>query len=262
MRWFDWLPGRREHAPHIPATLWRKTLCNYPFLGQLDTEEQSRLKTLAENFLASKEFSSGGDLQLTDEICTAIATQACLPILNLDLTAYDDWIGIVVYPGEFIAPRQLEDEDGVVHEFDDVLSGEAWQGGPVLISWQDVQQAGAGYNVVIHEFAHKLDMRNGEADGIPALHSRLSEKEWISVFDTALENFCQRLDAGEETRIDPYASESPAEFFAVICEVFFETPLTLAEEYPALYTLFCRYFRQDPLTRSTKPTSAARTAAS
>ena len=262
MGWFDWLPGRKPRIRRIPDTLWQKILGDFPFLAQLDAAEALRLKALSEDFLAEKEFSSAGELTLTDEICASIAVQGCLPILNLGLGAYDDWVGIVVYPDEFIAPRRIEDDDGIVHEFDDVLAGEAWQGGPLLVSWHDVQLAGNGYNVVIHEFAHKLDMRNGEADGIPALHGGLSEEEWIGIFDPALENFCQRVDTGEETRIDPYASESPEEFFAVISEVFFETPWILGEEYPALYALLCRYYRQDPLTRSTKPARAASTAAS
>jgi len=182
-------------------------------------------------------------------MCVAIAAQGCLPILEFGLGAYHDWVGIIVYPDEFVVPRQLEDEDGIIHEYDDVLSGEAWQGGPLVISWHDVQMAGDGYNVVIHEFAHKLDMRNGETDGIPALHSGLTEDAWESVFFAAYDDFCERVDSGEETRIDPYASEHPAEFFAVLSENFFETPALVAEEYPALYELLRRYYRQDPRSR-------------
>ena len=119
-----------------------------------------------------------GGLELTDEIRLAIAVQAVLPVLNLGLDLYGGWVGIVVYPGEFRVRRQEPDEDGVVHEWDDELSGEAWPGGPVLLSWEDVTLGTAapedggepGYNVVIHEFAHKIDMLNGEADGYPAPH--------------------------------------------------------------------------------------------
>ena len=189
-----------------------------------------------------------------------------LPVLELGLSAYRGWVGIVVYPNEFVVPRRIEDEDGIVHEFDDVLSGEAWEGGPLVISWHDVQLAGqadsAGYNVVIHEFAHKLDMLNGEADGIPALHSGLDEDGWIAVFDAAFEDFCRRVDADEETIIDPYASQDHGEFFAVISEVFFLTPQVVAGDYPELYDLLRRYYRQDPLQRLTKAASADSTAAS
>lgn len=134
-------------------------------------------------------------------------------------------------------------------EYDDVLSGEAWEGGPLIISWRDAQMAGDGYNVVIHEFAHKLDMLNGEADGIPALHAGLPVDRWERVFFAAWEDFCQRVDSGEETRIDPYASEHPAEFFAVLSENFFEQPALLTAEYPELYALLRDYYRQDPLAR-------------
>ncbi len=257
---FDWFNLSRSTA--IPDELWAKTLAALPFMANLAVDEKNDLKLLAEQFLAEKEFSTGGGLELTDEICVSIAAQGCLPILKLGLAAYREWVGIVVYPNEFIVPRHIEDESGVVHEFTDVLSGEAWQGGPLIISWHDVQMAGAGYNVVIHEFAHKLDMLNGEADGLPALHSGMHETEWNETFFAAYDDFCQRIDRGEETRIDPYASDDPAEFFAVLTECFFELPDRLNTEYPALYALFTRYYRQDPLARLTNSTSAASTVSS
>ena len=261
---FGWL--RRAQAPEIDPALWQATIANLPFLAGLTVDAEKRLKSLTEQFLAEKEFSAAGGLTLSDEICISIAVQGCLPVLELGLSAYRGWIGIVVYPDEFVVPRRIEDEDGIVHEFDDVLSGEAWEGGPLVISWHDVQLAGqadsAGYNVVIHEFAHKLDMLNGEADGIPALHSGLDEDGWIAVFDAAFEDFCRRVDADEETIIDPYASQDHSEFFAVISEVFFLTPQVVASEYPVLYDLLRRYYRQDPLQRLTKAASADSTAAS
>ena len=257
---FDWF--RRPRSTAISAELWAKTLTALPFIASLAVDEKNELKSLAEKFLAEKEFSTGGGLQLTDEICVSIAVQGCLPILKLGLAAYREWVGIVVYPNEFVVPRHIEDDSGVVHEFTDVLSGEAWQGGPLIISWRDVQMAGEGYNVVIHEFAHKLDMLNGEADGIPALHSGIAEAEWAATFFAAYDDFCQRVDSGEDTIIDPYASDDPAEFFAVLSECFFEVPALVDREYPALYALLQRYYRQDPLARSTKAASAANTAAS
>lgn len=244
---FDWLRGRRR--PEIAAGLWAQTVASLPFLAVLTVDEQKRLKLLAEEFLAEKEFSTGGGLELSDAMCVAIAAQGCLPILEFGLSAYRGWVGIVIYPDEFVVPRQMADEDGVVHEYDDVLSGEAWEGGPLIISWRDAQMAGDGYNVVIHEFAHKLDMLNGEADGIPALHAGLPVDRWEKVFFAAWEDFCQRVDSGEETRIDPYASEHPAEFFAVLSENFFEQPALLTAEYPELYALLRDYYRQDPLAR-------------
>ncbi|HEX6735070.1 MAG TPA: M90 family metallopeptidase, partial [Azonexus sp.] len=224
---FDWL--RRERAKPIPPALWQRTVAAQPFLAALDAAEQARLKALAEAFLGEKEFTAAGGLVLSDEICVAIAAQGCLPILNLGLAAYRDWVGIVVYPDEFVVPREIHDDDGVVHEYADVLSGEAWPGGPLVVSWHDVQMAGDGYNVVIHEFAHKLDMLNGEADGMPALHSGIAAADWEETLLAAYDDFCERVDAGEETRIDPYASDDPAEFFAVLSESFFDQPAVFAE---------------------------------
>jgi len=256
----DKLRGHRRQP--IPNDLWAVTVTSLPFLDILAPDEQRQLRELAETFLADKEFSTAGGLILTDEICVAIAAQGCLPILKLGLKAYRDWVGIIVYPDEFVVRRQFEDESGVVHEYDDVLSGEAWEGGPLIVSWHDVKMAGDGYNVVIHEFAHKLDMLNGDADGMPALHSDLDASEWETIFFAAYDDFCARVDSGEETLIDPYASETPGEFFAVLSESFFEIPDVVAGEYPALYDLLRRYYRQDPLARLTKAVNAANTAAS
>ncbi|PKO88469.1 MAG: hypothetical protein CVU16_13905 [Betaproteobacteria bacterium HGW-Betaproteobacteria-10] len=257
LNWFS-----RAQPTVISDEIWAKTLAALPFIDNLAVDDKNELKLLTEQFLAEKEFSSAGELPLTDEICVSIATQGCLPILKLGLAAYREWVGIVVYPNEFVVPRHIEDESGVVHEFTDVLSGEAWQGGPLIISWRDVQMAGAGYNVVIHEFAHKLDMLNGEADGIPALHSGIVEEEWAETFFAAYDDFCHRVDHDEDTGIDPYASTDPAEFFAVLSECFFELPERLDREYPALYALFKRYYRQDPLARLINSSNAANTAAS
>ena len=253
----NWLRGRQE-ATRIPEELWQQTLASQPFLERLSADEIARLKQLCEAFLAEKEFSSAGGLELTDAICVSIAVQGCLPILNLGLSCYRGWVGIVVYPGEFVIPRVIEDEFGVVHEFDDIASGEAWEGGPVLISWHDAQMAGDGYNVVIHEFAHKLDMLNGDADGVPPLPADMSRQEWENTLFAAYDDFCDRVDAAEargfsdRLEIDPYASENPGEFFAVLSETFFETPAVLRRDYPELYGLFSRFYRQDPLARENR----------
>ena len=247
-----WLGGAPQRSA-LPEALWRETLESLPFLAGLDAGEASRLKGLAERFLSEKEFTAAGGLELTDAMYASIAVQGCLPILNLGLGYYRDWIGIVVYPDEFVIPRTVEDEFGVVHEYDDVASGEAWEGGPLLISWRDAQMAGDGYNVVIHEFAHKLDMRNGEADGVPPLPAGIPRREWEDTLWAAFEDFCAQVGSAGATEdtlaIDPYASENPGEFFAVLSETFFEIPDVLHRDYPALYGLFRRFYRQDPLKR-------------
>lgn len=251
---FNWIRRKPEPEP-LSDALWQETLASLPFLCRLNSEEKSRLRALTEAFLAEKEFTTaGGGLELTDALCVSIATQACLPILNLGLENYRDWVGIVVYPDEFVIPRVIEDDFGVVHEFDDVASGEAWDGGPVLISWRDAQMAGEGYNVLIHEFAHKLDMLNGEANGIPPLPAGLSRRQWEETLLAAYDDFCVRVNTAEESdkesELDPYAAENPGEFFAVMSETFFETPVILHEHYPALYAQFCRFYQQDPACKA------------
>ena len=253
----DWLRRKRKAAP-LPDALWQDTITGLSSLNHLSPGEMARLRKLTEAFLAEKEFTSAGDLELTDAMCVSIAVQGCLPILNLGLESYRDWVGIIVYSDEFIVPRSVEDEFGIVHEYDDVASGEAWEGGPLLISWRDAQMAGEGYNVVIHEFAHKLDMlSNGEANGIPSLPLDLPREEWKTTLLAAYNNFCALVDEaerrGEDTRLDPYAAESPGEFFAVMSETFFETPDILHKEYPALYAQFCHFYRQNPILRTATP---------
>lgn len=205
-------------------------------------------------FLDRKEFSGAQGLNITDDMAVAIAAQACLPILHLGLDWYDSFVGIVVHADEVVAQREVMDEDGVVHHYDEPLSGEAMEGGPVTLSWQDVAEAGNsaewGYNVVIHEFAHVLDMRDGQADGMPPLPSRSAQAEWLSVFEASYEAFCKLVDAGADTLLDPYGAEAPSEFFAVACEAFFVAPLDLQSDYPDIYRQLQRFFQQDPASRA------------
>jgi Mlc titration factor MtfA (ptsG expression regulator) len=249
---FNWLQG--SQAPiEIPDALWQDTLAILPFLAYLNNEEKDRLRALCEGFLAEKEFSTAGGLELTDAMCVSIAAQGCLPILNLGLDNYRGWVGIVVYPDEFVIERSVEDEFGVVHEYTDIASGEAWEDGPLLISWRDAQMAGDGYNVVIHEFAHKLDMLNGPPDGTPPLPAGISRENWEDTLLAAYDDFCALVDEAElldeDTLLDPYAAENPGEFFAVMSETFFETPQILREEYPALYEKLSAFYAQDPAAR-------------
>lgn len=234
----------------IPPALWQTTLSRYPFIAARDASQLERLRALAALFLARKEFTAVGGLELNDEIAVAIAAQACLPVLELGLAAYDGFVGIVVHPDEVVARREVTDEHGIVHRYDEVLTGEAMEGGPVMLSWNDVQRAGisaaTGYNVVIHEFVHVLDMHDGVVDGMPPLPDARSRKHWRLVMQAAFERLRRSLDAGEAGFLDPYAAESIEEFFPVAAEAFFVAPSALLAEQPALYELFAGYFRQDP----------------
>jgi hypothetical protein len=237
----------------VPDRLWRRTLRRFPFLprGGADEAELRRLTSL---FLDRKEFSGAHGLVVTDDIALAIAAQACLPVLRLGLAPYDRFVGIVVHPGQAVARRSSADEDGVVHEYDEVLSGEAVEGGPVMLSWRDVRASGAsaaaGYNVVVHEFAHVLDMGDGVADGVPVLPPGLPRSEWSAVLQAEYEAFCARLDRDEPTALDPYAGHAPEEFFAVASESFFVDPHAMGAEHPRLYALFRRFYAQDPAARA------------
>lgn len=243
----NWWRDRAGRQIEISADDWHAAEYPLPFLDRLSPDERLRLRALARQFIATKEWSAAQGLRLTAAMQLSIALQACLPILNLGLDWYRGWVGIVVYPGDFVIPRQVVDADGVVHEYDDPVLGEAWEGGPVLLSWFENLDSIGDVNIVIHEFAHKLDMRNGEVDGMPPLHDGMTRQDWNAAFAPAYAHFCRRVDAGEETEIDPYAAEHPGEFFAVTSEVFFEAPDLLMEQYPAVYEQLCRFYRQNPL---------------
>lgn len=233
--------------PQVGEGQWSRVEAGLPFLDHLSPGERAQLRAMALAFIAQKEWHGAQGLQLTPDIQLSIALQACLPVLNLGLDSYRGWIGVIVYPGDFVIPRQQMSEDGVMHEFDNRVAGEAWEGGPVLLSWFDRPEEADGMNVVIHEFAHKLDMLNGPPDGLPPLHEGMRRQDWIDAFEPAYADFCARVDDGEDTWIDPYAAEHPAEFFAVTSEVFFEAPDLLHAEYPAVYEQLRQFYRQDPL---------------
>jgi Mlc titration factor MtfA (ptsG expression regulator) len=240
----------RNHA--IDAQLWQRVAKPLGFLEGLSEDERRRLESLVLLFLAEKEFTAAAGSTLDDRVRLSIALQACLPILNLGLDWYDGWVGVIVYPGDFRVNRSEVDEDGVVHEWEDDLVGEAFPGGPVVLSWDAVSGArdeDEPMNVVLHEFAHKLDEKNGESDGVPPLHADMSRREWVHTLEQAYEDFCARVDRGEDTLIDPYAAEHVAEFFAVASETFFEQPNALKKDYWKLYDQFARFYRQDPARR-------------
>jgi Mlc titration factor MtfA (ptsG expression regulator) len=254
MSWLrDWKRRRILERHRIEDVLWKRALRHLPFLGGLSADEERRLRALAIVFLAEKQLTPVRGLALSDDDRVEIALQACLPVLELGLDWYGGWVGVVVHPSDFKVRREQTDEDGVRHEWEDELAGESWPGGPVVLSWEALDDsgsvAGGGANVVIHEFAHMLDMRTGEADGVPPLPSRAARERWIEVFDAEFGRFCKQVDAGRETFLDPYAAEHEAEFFAVASEAFFESPQALKREFPRLYELFTGFYRQDPSRR-------------
>jgi len=275
MQWLRQLLQR--HRPQIPEPLWRDCVARLPFLHRLTTQELARLKQLSERLLAAKSMTGAADLELTDEIAALVAMQAALLVLNLTLDLYRDMTGVVVYPAAFIVPQKITDHSGVVHEWREPLAGEAVQaGGAVILSWEDVEPGPvpSSRNVVIHEFAHKIDMLRGHPNGYPpflaAYHRGLDARRWQQAFSAAYDDFTRRVDALDRRLphdydddnpehaarydtlfdvlpMDPYGATNPAEFFAVASEVFFVQPQPLASDYPEVYRLLAQYYRQDPL---------------
>lgn len=257
----------------IPDALWTATLETLPFAARYGAADRQRLRALAQRLLGTKEMSGAAGLELTAAIQVNIAVQACVPVLNLGLDWYRGWSGIIVYPSEFVVPRSETDEDGVVHEYRAPIAGESWDGGPLILSWDDAQRfesdSGCAYNVVIHEFTHKLDMLNGAPDGLPPfdrrLHPDLSPQRWREALDDAFERFNAELDLIEaelpahldpdspgaapyfaHLPLDPYAAQDEGEFFAVSSEAFFVDPQRLRLAFPQWYEQLARFFLQDP----------------
>jgi len=243
MGWLtDWKRKRVLKKHRMDEHLWNAVAREFDFLRR---NQSQKLKDLVLLFLAEKEFAGAHGFAVTDVIRLAIAAQACLPIRELGLDWYRGWRGIVVYPGDFKVRRTATDEDGVVHEWDDELAGEAMPGGPVVLSW-DAAAHDAQINVVVHEFAHKLDMLNGEANGVPPLHAGMDRRAWQKAFAEAYEGFCDAVDRGRDTWLDPYAAEHPSEFFAVLSEAFFEQPAETKRRYPEVYDQLRLFYRQEP----------------
>lgn len=248
-----WLRERKRqrilNAFAWTPAVWESVLPELPVLAPLSPQELIRLRDLATLFVHEKDLYGVRGLELDEAMQLAIALQACLPILELGMDWYRGWRSVVIYPEGFWSPREHIDEAGVLHEELRPLIGEAWEAGPVILSWEDVLGSGErdGENLVIHEFAHKLDMADGVVNGMPPLHPGMSRQAWIRDFGTAYEDLCARVDRDEDTAIDPYACEAPDEFFAVVSEAFFEIPQTLEQAYPLVYRHLRAFYRLDPL---------------
>ena len=254
-------------VPDISAARWLQTLQRYPFLAALSLHDQAKLRALSALFLHHKEFHGAHDLVVTDAMAIDIAAQACLPLLHWGnparaLAWYDDFVGIVLHPGEAVARRQTVDQAGVVHEETQVLLGEAMERGPIMLSWQHIANAtentARGHNVVVHEFVHKLDMRNGHPNGCPPLpagfmgtrNGRGAYGAWWAAWEPAYEQFRERVIraerfGAERPWLDAYGATAPSEFFAVACEAYFVNRERFAQEFPALMPVLDAFFLPD-----------------
>jgi hypothetical protein len=248
----QWRRQRIVRKSGVDDATWNRVTARLAFVARLNDEERARLRELAILFLHGKQISAAGELELSLEMKLGIAVQACILILELGIEHYDNWVEVIVYPDQFVSRHEFRNHDGLVQTDHTAYAGQAWLRGPVILSWADVEHAGEldGMNVVIHEFAHKLDMLNGEANGFPPLHAGMDRRTWSEVFNTAYEDHRTRVKAGEHTEIDPYAAQSPGEFFAVLSETFFEIPDVVQAIYPRVYEQLAQFYRQDPASRA------------
>lgn len=247
IRWLRGLRARLAPPAPIGESDWSALLAGSALFSRIDASLQVRLRELAARFLADKTFSGAGGHELAPSQCLRIAALACLPVLHLGYDALDGWRDVIVYPGEFRVKREYHDEDsGVVTTGDDDLIGEAWEHGPLVLSWADVAtdlaQPFDGFNVVVHEIAHKLDMRDGAMNGVPRLPASIRRSEWVAIMQPAYDAFVRAVERGRDTAVDPYAAESVDEFFAVTSELHFSDLQTLHGAMPGVAALLARYY--------------------
>ena len=239
----------RGGPPPIPDDLWHAAAAALPWVRALPAPRQATLAALAARFLHEKTITAVDGLALDDQQRCMLAALCCLPLLEFGGEGLHGWSQLIVYPDAFRVNRSHIDAAGVMHEWDDELIGEAWDAGPVILSWADIvadcDDPRAGYCVAVHEIAHKLDVLDGVLDGTPAL-PRAWQREWARDFQTAYDSLCAEVDAGHHTTIDAYASESPEEFFAVATEYHFSDPATLRAAMPAVADHLTRFYGPAP----------------
>ena len=242
----NWNRERILHRHRIPDAIWQAMIGKVRAAAHLSADEIDRLRDTASLFLYEKSIEPAHDLVISDAMQARIACEAAVPVLNLGLDYYRLWYSVIVYAEAFVARDVYVDDAGVLHTQSSTRLGEAWSRGPVIISWEDVLSHPPGSNVIIHEMAHKLDMLDGAANGRPPMQYGMNQEHWTAAFSKAFAEHTAQVEAGIPTEIDSYAAKSPAEFFAVTSEVFFETPRVLQTVWPEIYKQLSLYYRQQP----------------
>jgi Mlc titration factor MtfA (ptsG expression regulator) len=246
--WAAWRRSRLTATPFPSA--WRALLRRrMPLYRRLPALQQRQLQRHVQVLLGQVPFIGCQGQVITDEVRVLVAAQAALLLLGRPAGSFRGLRQVLVYPGAFVVDRPVTD-GGIVQDARRVLVGESWQQGQLILSWADVLAGAAdpddGHNVVIHEFAHQLDQENGPANGAPHLGRRDGHERWARTLGAAFEDLHAQLARGEPTLIDPYGASDPAEFFAVLSELFFERPAALSAQHPALYDELRAYYRSDP----------------
>lgn len=246
-----WIRARGRRTATVSDALWRRVVAGLPLYDGLTADEVGRLRSLAGRFLAEKRFFGAHGFEVTDYMRVAVAAQACRLALRLGYEYLRACRTIILYPEGFVAERESLDEDGILHTGYEELDGEAMYGGAVVLAWEEAcpwrgdDDAFVG-NVVLHEFAHKIDELTGDHNGLPPLRRGMSVRTWSAAFSSAYQDLCAAVDAGEEAPIDEYAAADPAEFFSVTVETFFLAPGLLERAYPEVYGCLAEFFDEDP----------------
>jgi Mlc titration factor MtfA (ptsG expression regulator) len=235
----------RRHP--IPHNIWQSVTRRVTVLKGLDAVQMAHLREMTTWFLDQKLISGAQGVEITTSMEVVVAVQACLLILNLGVDCFDGWTEVILYPGAFRVHHEQVDAIGLVHNESSDLSGESWLRGPVILSWDNVERDAyachAGHNVVLHEFAHKLDGLDGVMNGMPPLRGGMSRKRWADTMSFTYEKLCRHVAVGKSTYINPYAATSPAEFFAVVSEYFFTAPDILKKHCPDVHKQLTLFYR-------------------
>ena len=241
---------REQPFPEEWLAYLEKNVAHYAYLS---ASEQKTVRDDLRILMKEKTWEGGGGLELTEEMQVTIAAEASLLLLGLDHEYYPNVESIVVYPKDYVAPARTRDPSGVVDEYGSTRLGEAWDNGPVVLSWSDARSGGLnptdGHNVVLHEFAHKLDMRDGTADGVPKLDEDAQYDTWAEVMSAEFQELVSQTEKGHKSLIDSYGATNPAEFFAVSTECFFEKSVLMQERHARLYAVLRDFYHQDPASR-------------
>jgi Mlc titration factor MtfA (ptsG expression regulator) len=243
-----WKMRRLLKRHPIPHVIWQRVTRRMLVLSGLDAVQMAHLREMTTWFLDQKAITGAQGLEVTQSMRVAVAVQACLLILNLGVEYFDGWVEVILYPGAFRVNHAQIDANGLVNDDAAILSGESWLSGPVILSWNDVErdsyECQPGHNVVLHEFAHKLDGLNGVANGMPPLRKSMSRIRWAEDWSESYDALCQQVAAGRTTLINPYAVTSPAEFFAVMSEYFYTAPDILKKCCPAVHKQLKLFYLQ------------------
>lgn len=251
----SWLRRRRRKkllAQPFPAE-WDAVLDrNVRHVHGLSPAERDKLRQCVQIFVAERYWEGCGGLEMTDEVRVTVAGQACLLVLGFDNEYFDRLLSVLVYPDSYVVHEANHGPGGILIEGPVPHLGETWSSGPVILAWTSVLAGGrhpdSGQNVVLHEFAHYLDIQDREFDGTPPLKDAQQYRTWSDVMTHEYNQLVHHSRRSRPTLLDPYGAQNPAEFFAVATEAFFEKPREMKTHHPELYEVLQAYYRQDPQT--------------